>query len=260
MKLPFKVNAAGRKGLNHVINNDDMELLALDLLVLHKNDVFEYNTGDFETAIVPFTASVEVEADGVLYGLQRKSVFVDTASAICAPRDTKVVFFAKDFSELAICKARTDKKGSVIYIPQKDIKKKIVGKEIWQRDVIDIIDSTIDAAKIVLGETFNKPAGWSSFPPHKHDTAIPGIEAKMEEIYLFRLEPSDGFGMQTIYGRADKDYTFKIIDYDAVTIPWGYHPVSVMPGYKLYYLWFLAGEGRILMPNTDPKFKWLEGK
>ncbi|MBI2399736.1 MAG: 5-deoxy-glucuronate isomerase, partial [Deltaproteobacteria bacterium] len=32
------------------------------------------------------------------------------------------------------------------------------------------------------------------------------------------------------------------------------------PGYGLYYLWFLAGEGRVLMPNTDPEYKWLEGK
>ena len=55
-------------------------------------------------------------------------------------------------------------------------------------------------------------------------------------------------------------HSFKVGDYDAVTIPWGYHPVSAMPGYGLYYLWFLSGEGRALMPNTDPDYKWLEAK
>ncbi len=98
---------------------------------------------------------------------------------------------------------------------------------------------------------------WSSFPPHKHDTSVPGVEAKMEEIYLFRINPEKGFGTQTIYKNGSSS-TFTIKDYDAVTIPWGYHPVSASPGTSLYYLWFLAGKNRELRPNTDPDFRFLE--
>lgn len=255
MLCPVNKRAAKDKGLNMVFGGSELEYLALDLLVLDAGDSFTLETGEYEIAIVPLTGDAAFSSEGGAYRLQRESVWKTPGSALYVPRDSSVAIKASRYSELALCKARTDEKRAVFHVPSG--REKTVGKDAWKRKVVDIIGLEEGASRIVLGETFNPPGGWSSFPPHKHDTEIPGQEARMEEIYLFRLDPAGGFGTQTIYG-VEGSHSFMVGDYDAVTIPWGYHPVSAMPGHSLYYLWFLAGSGRALRPNTDPKFKWLE--
>lgn len=256
MPDPIKKKAARHRGINHIFT-DELKELSLDLLVLNENDSFEVETLGFETAIVPLKGDCVVTVEGQNFRLSRRDVFWSPASAVCLPMDAKATIAASANTELALCKARTDKKGTAFFISPEQIREKTVGRDIWERKVVDIIGSEDKATRLVVGETFNRPGCWSSFPPHKHDTAIPGEEARMEEIYLFRINPSEGFGTQTIYGEQGSR-SFMIEDYDAVTIPWGYHPVSAMPGHELYYLWFLAGDGRVLKPNTDPNYKWLE--
>lgn len=259
MLKPVKANAARKPGLNTVIKDGELDLLSLDLLILGKGEKFTIETGEREIAVVPLMGAFKVEAEGGAYELSRKDVFSEKASSLCLPMGTSAVVSASQYSEIALCKAKTSQKGRVVFIPKEGVREKTVGKDGWKRKVVDIITTDTEATRLVLGETFNGPAGWSSFPPHKHDTVIPGSEAKMEEIYLFRINPGEGFGTQTVYGEQGS-FSFRVEDFDAVTIPWGYHPVSAMPGYDLYYLWFLAGEGRELKPNTDPKYRWLEEK
>ena len=70
-----------------------------------------------------------------------------------------------------------------------------------RRQVHDIIDESRPARHLVVGETFNEPGLWSSYPPHKHDVDNPPVEYKMEEIYLFKVSPSQGFGVQALYSK-----------------------------------------------------------
>ena len=44
---------------------------------------------------------------------------------------------------------------------------------------------------------------------------------------------------------------------DFTIIPYGYHPVAAPPGYDVYYLWFLAGRTRSLLPRDDPAHGWI---
>ncbi|MGQ9514477.1 MAG: 5-deoxy-glucuronate isomerase [Thermoproteota archaeon] len=47
-------------------------------------------------------------------------------------------------------------------------------------------------------------------------------------------------------------------DNDLVAIPRGYHPVVAGPGYRLYYLWAMAGRSREYGRFTiDPRHAWL---
>ena len=46
--------------------------------------------------------------------------------------------------------------------------------------------------------------------------------------------------------------THTVRDGDAVLLPYGYHPVAAPPGYKLYYLWALAGAERRIGLHEDP--------
>jgi 5-deoxy-glucuronate isomerase len=80
----------------------------------------------------------------------------------------------------------------------------------------------------------------------------------MEEVYLYRIDPPRGFGLQRIYspdGGLDEPLVLK--DRMAVGIRSGYHPVVSAPGYRLYYLWFLAGESRELIAYDDPDHAWV---
>lgn len=259
MLNPVKRQCSRNVGLNTVIGQGELSLLSFDLLVLNAGDKFTLATGGFEVAAVILGGEATVAISGREYLLSRESVFTAPASAVCFPMGSEAHVSASKNTEIALCKSKTSEKGEVFFISPDEVRVKTVGRENWERRVVDIIPTDAPATRLVVGETFNRPGGWSSFPPHKHDTVVPGAEAKMEEIYLFRLNPSEGFGTQTIYGEQGT-HSFKVRDYDAVTIPWGYHPVSAMPGYGLYYLWFLSGDGRELRPNTDPEYKWLEGK
>ncbi|CAG1065587.1 5-deoxy-glucuronate isomerase [uncultured bacterium] len=259
MLKPVKVSSKRERGLNTVVPEGELGLLSLDLLVLAPGESFSLSSKGIETAAVILSGDANAAVNGRDHRMKRESVFTETASALCLPFDGEAVFTAEKPTEIALCKARASQKGEAFFVSPYMTREKTVGRENWERKVVDIIGADAPATRLVVGETFNRPGCWSSFPPHKHDTVIPGAEVKMEEIYLFRLNPSEGFGTQTIYGK-EGSHSFQVKDYDAVTIPWGYHPVSAMPGYGLYYLWFLAGDGRVLMPNTDPEYKWLEAK
>ena len=47
-------------------------------------------------------------------------------------------------------------------------------------------------------------------------------------------------------------------DGDVAVIASGYHPVVAAPGYSLYYLWVMAGNGRAMAPFLEPQHAWLQ--
>src|SRR5262249_32783607 len=127
------------------------------------------------------------------------------------------------------------------------------GREQWRREVHDIVGRDAPAQRLLVGETFNEPGGWSSFPPHKHD-GVDG-EPELEEVYYYRFDRPEGFGFQALYtrdGPARHDDAVLVRHGSVVGIPCGYHPVCAAPGYRLYYLWALAGRGRTLVMHEDP--------
>jgi 5-deoxy-glucuronate isomerase len=127
----------------------------------------------------------------------------------------------------------------------------------WSRSIRTILGPDDAAGRLIVGETINPPGNWSSYPPHKHDTHAPPREVALEEVYFYRFKPEGGFGVQLIYDESDERAQI-VRDGDAVTIPSGYHPVVAAPGYALYYLWVMAGEGRELAPHLDPRHAWVQ--
>jgi len=111
------------------------------------------------------------------------------------------------------------------------------------------------ARRLLVGETFNAPGNWSSYPPHKHDGR--DGEPVLEEVYHYRVDPPQGFGVQMLYTADGESITHTVRDGDAVLLPYGYHPVSAPPGYRLYYLWGMAGAERRLALHEDPAHSWV---
>ena len=102
----------------------------------------------------------------------------------------------------------------------------------------------VDAGPLIVGETLNPPGLWSSYPPHRHEH---------EEIYLYRFDPPDGFGMQ-MRSESDSDERAVVVrDGRIERITSGWHPVVAAPGSTMYYLWALAGADT-LDTELDPRY------
>jgi 5-deoxy-glucuronate isomerase len=152
--------------------------------------------------------------------------------------------------------------GEPRYIAGGEIVTRSIGKENWTRSVHTHIADNVPANRLICGETVNRPGGWSSCPPHKHDRFNQPSEVPMEEIYFFQLEPAQGFGFMRVYtdpNDADPfDVSYAVEHGDTVLIPRGYHPVAACPGYTLNYTWVLAGEGRTYGAwADDPRHAWI---
>jgi 5-deoxy-glucuronate isomerase len=132
------------------------------------------------------------------------------------------------------------------------------GADNWAREVRTLLGPGDPASRLLAGETVNPPGNWSSYPPHKHDVEAPPDEVQLEEVYLFKFEPASGFGVQVRYGTGAGDEAFVVHDGDAFAIRSGYHPVVAAPGYRLYYLWAMAGAGRQMIPRFDPAHAWVQ--
>jgi 5-deoxy-glucuronate isomerase len=133
-----------------------------------------------------------------------------------------------------------------------------VGAGNWSRTVRTILGPEHQASRLLLGETINPPGNWSSYPPHRHDRHDPPREVDLEEVYMFRVDPPGGFGIQVLYDEDGHEESFLVRDDDVVAIRGGFHPVVAAAGYSLYYLWVLAGEGREMIPYMDPAHAWVQ--
>lgn len=189
----------------------------------------------------------------------RATVFGGRATTLFVPPGQKWKLEAIGALEACVAKVPSDLPGEPRVIGPEKVKVSTRGKDACERTIHDIIDPSFPSKKLLVGETFNQPGKWSSYPPHKHDTMNPPEETRMEEVYLFKLNPAQGFGFQRVYSpEKHLDETFVIKDNSVVKLPHGYHPVAAAPGYQLYYLWILAGEPRNYILHDDPDHKWVK--
>ena len=238
-----------------------LEYLEFGLLRLDESDKWQGETGEYETVLVILGGRCDVVSGSERWeGVGRRAdVFEGKATAVYLPPGEPVSVSAVGGSaQVAVCKARAGTGAPPQLVMPEDVKSRTVGAHNWRREVQDIVGANIAASRLLVGETYNEPGAWSSYPPHKHDVASLPDEVKLEEIYYFRVEPREGFGIQRIYSAdGDMDEVYAIRDGDVVVIPRGYHPVAAAPGYRVYYLWMLAGPERVMRPRDDPAHAWV---
>jgi 5-deoxy-glucuronate isomerase len=235
----------------------ETELIGLDLADLADGETLELNR-DAEIAAVVLSGVVDVEGHGTAGG--RGDVFEGAGHTVYAPPGTLLRFQATGGpAQIVIASAPLGdvRPGTARIIGPDDQDVAERGEGNWARTVRTILGPDDDAGRLLLGETINPPGNWSSYPPHKHDTHEPPREVKLEEVYLFKLDPANGFGIQLRYdGKGEEAFTVR--DGDVAAIPAGYHPVVAAPGYSLCYLWVMAGEGRQMIPYLDPEHAWVQ--
>jgi len=208
-----------------------------------------------ETVLVLQQGRARIDlGDGFPVELARKSVFEDRASAVYLPVDGEACVTAESELELIAVSTPSLRPGRSHVVRPEQVRATARGGPGFTREVHDILVGDRYAQHLMVGETFNPAGAWSSFPPHKHDGR--DGEPALEEVYHFRLDPPDGFGIQRLYDGGE-DAAFTVEDGDCVLIPHGYHPVAASPGYRLYYLWVLAGAERRLALHEDPSHAWI---
>lgn len=238
------------------------QLIELATVGLDAGEALPLGLGDRETLAVVLRGTVEVTIDGRAAGLAggRANVFEGPGHAIYLPPGGRANLLASGGPvELAVATAPLDgaQAGDARVIRPEDQRIAEVGRGNWKRTVRTILGPEHAAGRLLLGETVNPPGNWSSYPPHKHDEHRPPAEVRLEEVYLFKVDPPGGFGVQIRYTDQSEEL-FTVRDGDTAAITAGFHPVVAAPGYRLYYLWAMAGQGRQMIPRLDPRHAWVQ--
>jgi len=261
-KLLYRKNIG--KGFTNIVSVGKKNTKNIDFSVLKltKNQKYENKSQTHERVVVILGGKCDILAGNKSYKNigKRKNVFEGKPYSVYIPAGVNFTVRAvsKDF-EAAVCAVKSSAAGEPMLITPAKVRKRVVGKANWQRDVYDIVYEATAGDKILVGETITPSGNWSSVPPHRHEKEDMPHESKHEETYFFKIDPAQGFGFQWVYtDDLSLDEVYVLRNNDLVVIPKGYHPVAAAPGYKVYYLWILAGNNRLLRPKDDPKHKWLK--
>jgi 5-deoxy-glucuronate isomerase len=224
-----------------------------------------------EIVVLPLVGSCSVESRGEHFELRgRQDVFSGVSDFAYMPIDSEVVISSATGGRFALPSARATRYLPPAYGPAKGVPVEVRGAGQATRQLHNFCHpASFPADKLVAVECITPSGNWSSWPPHKHDTAGPN-EAVLEEIYYFEMAPADqaqprhvgeGFATCRLYSSdGEIDLCEQVRQGDVVLIPRGYHgPTATAPGYDLYHLNVLAGPApeRTMSFCDDPRHDWV---
>ncbi|KAF1721444.1 5-deoxy-glucuronate isomerase [Pseudoxanthomonas wuyuanensis] len=209
--------------------------------------------------LVAGTADIKVGEDTFAGLGGRATPFEDRApGAVYVPAGVAFEVTARTALELAVCSAPGTGAGHARAIDAARMSREVRGSDTNTRYVRNILPETEPAEGLLVVEVITPGGHWSSYPPHKHDTATAGQETLLEETYYHRIQPPQGFAIQRVYtDDRSLDETIAVEDGDVVMVPCGYHPVGAPHGYDLYYLNVMAGPERRWIFRNDPAHDWI---
>lgn len=232
---------------------------SFSILSMDSGETFNFETGLNETGLLVMEGHCDIVINGKEYRNigSRQNTFIGLPTGVYIPINRKVEITSHG-SNIAVCSGRCDKKTEFAIIKPEDVKIMEVGKDNWQREVRIIIGPNSPSVNLILGETINPPGNWSGTPAHKHEINSPSHESLHEELYYFRVDKPQGFGVQRFYSPERGINELIYLKEGTVTfMPWGYHQIVAGPGYTLYYLFFISGKGKDLIGNLDPEHRWI---
>ncbi len=249
-------------GYTELVNkkNSPLKYIRFGILRLKKGGAWKGKLKAEEGLITVLSGRVEIKSGGKSYVLGlRKDVFSGKPESLYLGKSAAFEIKARSLCEVAISAVPARTVQSAAAIKSGKVGSRVAGKDLFTRDIYDILNNNdIKTDRIIAGETYHRPGLWSCIPPHKHDVARMPKESKLEELYFFKMQPKEGFGFQRLYTEGEKfDHTWTLKDNTLLCMPLGYHALAVCPGYRMYYLWILAGKEKDFKQYTDPRYEWL---
>jgi 5-deoxy-glucuronate isomerase len=226
------------------------------------------SAGDKELCLVLLSGRINVGGESPKQGAfnwenigDRQSVFEDKSPfAVYLPPGSQAQVTALSAVQIAVCAAPGDSSKDLLarLIKPETMKRSVRGKGANTRYVCDILPDTEPANALLVVEVRTPSGHSSSYPPHKHDTDDLPHQSFLEETYYHQINPAQGYVFQRVYtDDRSIDQAMAVENNDLVTVPKGYHPVSVPYGYESYYLNVMAGPKRAWHFHNDPEHSWL---
>ncbi|MBI5819833.1 MAG: 5-deoxy-glucuronate isomerase [Verrucomicrobia bacterium] len=246
------------------IGDGELQLTEFGIINLRKGQEYAADSGQSEVVLIILGGQCSVSGKGFQFNQVggRKDVFSGKPHTVYVPCGAHYVIRAESDVEIAWTASPSTLKTPAYVIAPDQVKEVHIGKENYQRDAYLMLTDAFPAAHLFIGEAFVPSGNHASYPPHRHDFDNLPVEVDMEEIYFFRFNPEQGYGIQKIYTDDQSlDVTCTVKQNDTTLIPRGYHPVINAPGYTMYYLWIMAGRNhRKFLSVIDPNHKWILGK
>jgi 5-deoxy-glucuronate isomerase len=243
------------------IGDGDLKLTEFGIIDLKVGEEYTGSTDDNEVVLIVLGGTCSVSGDGFNFENigERKDVFSGKPYTVYIPCGCNYKIRAVTDVEIAWTASPSNLKTTAYVITPEQVKEVSIGKDTFTRDAYLMLTDEFPAEHLFIGEAFVPSGHHASFPPHRHDSDNLPTEVDMEEVYFFRFNPAQGYGIQKIYtDDRSIDFTCTVRNNDTTLIPEGYHPVINAPGYTMYYLWIMAGEkNRKFLSVIDPDHKWV---
>jgi 5-deoxy-glucuronate isomerase len=249
----------GRNTLPH----NPCKLLDFNFLKLAANEKHAGTSEDREILAVILGGKATFTINGTTFEKVggRPSVFAGKPHSVYIPAGADFSIKAEGPVEIALPSAPGNADIKPYVIEPSQVANGVWGAANFKRYFHQILtlvaQPELPARRLIVGETFTPSGNWSTYPPHKHQVDDLPRQAYHEEMYYFKVNPTDGFGICHYYNEDGESENFTIRDNSIHMMPKGFHTVVSAPGYTTYYLWFLAGEQRVQATVDDPNLGWV---
>jgi 5-deoxy-glucuronate isomerase len=239
------------------------ELLDFTFLKLDAGQSYAGSSGDREILAVILGGRGRFEVAGRTFEDVggRANVFSGKPHSVYVPAGSDFTVTALTALEVALPSAPSDLAVDPYVIAPDQVATGRWGAANFSRNyhqiLTEIAQPELPARRLIVGETFTPSGNWSTFPPHRHSYDNLPVEAAHEEMYYFRVNPGDGFGISRLYTDEGYEENFTVRNHGMHMMPKGYHTGVSGPGTTTYFLWFLAGSQRTQASIEDPALAWV---
>ena len=261
--MKYHATLTSNPGINALPINP-CKLLDFNLLNLAANEKYIASSANREILAVVLGGKATFTVNGNTFEKVggRANVFNGKPHSVYIPAGAEFSIQAEGAVEIALPSAASDVLDILPYvIAPSQVTNGIWGAANFKRYFHQILTLSaqpeLPARRLIVGETFTPSGNWSTYPPHKHQVDDLPRQASHEEMYFFKINPSDGFGICHYYNAEGEDENFTIRDNSIHMMSHGYHTVVSAPGYTTYYLWFLAGTQRVQATIDDSTHSWI---
>ena len=150
--------------------------MLMDIYVkkLKKGETLEIFEGKNECAVLLLSGKVNFKvSDCIDEDCQRKNPFEKKPYAVHFPKEVQAVVTALEDSEVLVQQTDNDKTWAPVFYNPENCLYQEFGTGQWNGTGHRIVSTMFDLdnapySNMVMGEVFNQPGRWSSYPPHHH--------------------------------------------------------------------------------------------